>query len=153
MLRLYENALTGTFFSGLDCDGVLSARDHRYALGTLRIALGFCVNRPTLLDIREAVVKQDEHIRGDFLAQAIASAEILINPDFHQYSQWGPLTTILIGLVVPFLDPESGPVTKGLMIQVRLSDTHGDNPTSSYTAKRVGLARRTYESERERGSG
>ena len=35
------------------------------------------------LDVGEAVVEEGEHVRGDLFAQAVARAEILVDPDLH----------------------------------------------------------------------
>jgi len=84
--RLDEDALPGALFGRFHGDVFLSGGDQRQPLGALGVSLGRRVDRAICLDIGEAVVKQDEYVGGDLLAQAITRAEILINPDSHRNS-------------------------------------------------------------------
>ncbi len=55
-----------------------------HALGTLRVALRRGVDLVAFLDVGEAVVEQGEHVGSDLLAEAVAGAEILVDPDLHR---------------------------------------------------------------------
>ena len=56
------------------------------ALGALRVALGLGKNLVALHDIRQSVVEQGEDVGGDLLAEAVAGAQILVDPDLHRVS-------------------------------------------------------------------
>ena len=76
---LDEDALAGALLGGLD-DGVLELLGHPgHAGGAARLVLDVVA----LLHVGEPVVEQGEHGRRDLLAQAVARAEILIDPDLH----------------------------------------------------------------------
>jgi hypothetical protein len=49
----------------------------------LRVALGFGEDLAAFDDIGQAVVEQCEHVGCDLLAQAVAGAQILVDPDLH----------------------------------------------------------------------
>ena len=72
-----EDAFAGALLGALDHCIELVVRDVRHAIGTLRVALGSCVDGVAFLDVGKAVVEQGENIGGNFLAEAVARAEIL----------------------------------------------------------------------------
>ncbi len=78
-----EDALAGALLGGLD-DGVeLTVGNLGETVGTLRVALGRRVDLVALFDVGQTVVEKSEDVRCDFLAQTVAGAEILIDPDLH----------------------------------------------------------------------
>src|SRR5690606_35753146 len=81
---LEEDALPGALLGSLDCD-VLHAGGHgRHARGPLGVALGFGVDLVALTHVGKTVVEQHEHVGGDLFAQAVAGAEVLIDPNLHR---------------------------------------------------------------------
>src|SRR5699024_10361401 len=78
---LDEDAHAGAFLGGLD-DRLLLAGGHgRETLGTARVGVGLVA----ILDVGEAVVEHHEDVGGDLLAETVAGAEILIDPDLHGF--------------------------------------------------------------------
>ena len=70
----------GALLGGLD-HGVLEVGGHGGHAGrAARLALDV----GALLDIGQTVVEQGEHRGRDLLAEAVAGAEILVDPDLHQ---------------------------------------------------------------------
>ena len=53
------------------------------SIGSLRVALGGRIDFVALFDVGKTVVEKSEDVRCDFLAQTVAGAEILIDPDLH----------------------------------------------------------------------
>ena len=59
---------------------VLAVGDVGEALGATRVGEDLVA----FLDVGEAVVEQGEHVGGDLLAEPVAGAEILVDPDLHR---------------------------------------------------------------------
>src|SRR5918993_705821 len=79
LLDLDEDALAGALLGGLDRGLFLAGRDVRHARGAARIG----EHLVAFLHVRQAVVQQGEDVRGDLLAESVARAEILVDPDLH----------------------------------------------------------------------
>src|SRR5688500_16971065 len=79
LLDFDEDALSGALFGGLDDRFFLPGGHVGQAFGATRVAEDLLA----LLDVGEPVVEQGEHVGGDLLAEAVAGAEILIDPDLH----------------------------------------------------------------------
>src|SRR5205085_10130741 len=76
---LDEDALARALLGRLD-HGVIHAVRHRgQALGPTRVAEDLVA----FLHVGEPVVQQGEHGGGDLLAETVAGAQILIDPDLH----------------------------------------------------------------------
>jgi tRNA (adenine57-N1/adenine58-N1)-methyltransferase len=85
-----EDALTGALFGGLN-DRVFHAGRHvGEAFGTAGIAL----HVTPLLYVGQAVVEQREDRRADLLAESVAGAEVLVDPNLHLWPPW-PLYVIV----------------------------------------------------------
>lgn len=86
-----EDALAGALFSGLD-DRLKATVGHASeTLGASRVGIAveellFAEVLLGLFHIEEAVVHPEEHRWCDFFAEAVARAEVLINPNFHRCS-------------------------------------------------------------------
>ena len=78
-LNFDEDAFSGAFLGGLDDAIELTVGDVGETCSAARIG----IHLVALFDISETVVKQREHVRGDLLAESVACAEILIDPDLH----------------------------------------------------------------------
>src|SRR5581483_5560032 len=76
---LDEDALTGALFGRFD-DCFFHARGH---VGETLGAAGIAEDLAALLDVREAVVEQREDVGRDLFAEAVAGAEVLVDPDLH----------------------------------------------------------------------
>src|SRR5262245_3463827 len=74
-----EDALAGTFLGGLDDRVELAVGDVGEALG----ATGVREHLVALFDVGEAVVEQGEDVGRDLLAEPVAGAQILVDPDLH----------------------------------------------------------------------
>jgi hypothetical protein len=78
-LFLNENALAGALILRI-ADRVLEARgDRRKACATAGIA-----NDIALFDVGQAVIPQREHRGTEVFAQAVAGAELLVDPNLHR---------------------------------------------------------------------
>jgi proteasome-associated ATPase len=77
------DALAGAFLGGFDHGFELAIGDLCETFGALGIALGLSEDLSALDDIGEAVVEQGEDVGCDLLAQAVAGAQILVDPDLH----------------------------------------------------------------------
>ena len=77
------DALAGAFLGGFDHGVELAVGDLGEPVGSLRVALRLGEDLAALDHIGEAVVEQREHIGCDLLAQPIAGAQILVDPDLH----------------------------------------------------------------------
>jgi proteasome-associated ATPase len=53
------------------------------ALCSLRIAFGGRVDLRPLTHVRKPVIEEDEHVRCDLLAQTVAGAQVLVDPNLH----------------------------------------------------------------------
>ena len=82
-LGFNEDALAGAFFGRLDNGIHLIIGEVREAFGALRVAFRGGEDLLALAHVGESVVKEDEHVGGDFFADSISGAEILIDPDLH----------------------------------------------------------------------
>src|SRR5665811_1209394 len=80
-LWLDENALPRTLFCGLDDHLFLSDGHDGEALGPFNAAFGRGKDFVAFLDVSESIIQQHENIRGDFFAEAVPCAEILIDPN------------------------------------------------------------------------
>ena len=79
LVGLDEDALAGALLGGLD-DGVEHVvGEAGETLGAARVGEDLVA----FLDVGEAVVEQGEDGGGDLLAEAVAGAEILVDPDLH----------------------------------------------------------------------
>ena len=76
---LYEDALPGAFLGGLDRRFFLTFRYDGESGGSARIA----EDGVTLTHVGQTVVEQREHVRRDLLTEAVACAQILVDPDLH----------------------------------------------------------------------
>ena len=75
-----EDALARALFGGLD-DRLFLPRGHcREPFCAARVA----ENLRPFLDVREPVVEQGEHVGRDLLAEAVAGAQVLVDPDLHR---------------------------------------------------------------------
>ena len=81
------DALAGAFLGGFDDRFELPVGDLGETFGALGVALGLGEDRVAFDDIGEAIVEQGEDVGGDLLAQAVAGAQILVDPDLHV--SWG----------------------------------------------------------------
>src|SRR3954447_14773689 len=81
LLDLDEDALPGALLGRLDHRVVHAVGDVGQAFGPARVGEDL---RP-LLDVGQAVVEEREHRGGDLLAQAVAGAQILVDPDLHRW--------------------------------------------------------------------
>src|SRR5271165_2510631 len=79
LVALDEDALAGALLRGLD-DCVLQLPGDGGHPGR---AAGIALDVALFLHIGQAVVEEGEHGRRDLLAEAIARAEILVDPDLH----------------------------------------------------------------------
>ncbi len=77
------DALAGAFLGGFDHGFELAIGNLGETFGALGIALGLSEDLSALDDIGKAVVEQGEDVGGDLLAQAVAGAQILVDPDLH----------------------------------------------------------------------
>jgi hypothetical protein len=82
-LRFNEDALAWALLGRLDNGIHLIIGEVREAFGALRVAFRGGEDLLTLAHVGESVVKEDEHVGGDFFADSISGAEILIDPDLH----------------------------------------------------------------------
>src|SRR5258708_35837034 len=80
---LDEDALAGAFLGGFDRGVEECVGDVGHPLGPLGVALGVGEDRVALLDVGQAVVEEGEHVGCDLLAEAVARAQVLIDPDLH----------------------------------------------------------------------
>ena len=78
------DALAGALLGGLDHGVELAVGDVGETFGALRVALRRGVHRGALLDVGQPVVEQGEHVRADLLAEPVAGAEVLVDPDLHR---------------------------------------------------------------------
>jgi hypothetical protein len=86
LLHFDEDALSGALFSGFN-SAVVVLFDHVCeALGSARVRKHLA----TFTDVGQAIVEQCEHGRGDLLAQAIARAQVLIDPYLHTHDALSP---------------------------------------------------------------
>ena len=83
-MKMHSPGHLGGFDGGL----LLAGGHDGEALGAARVGEDLVA----LLDVGEAVVKQGEHVRGDLFAEAVARAEILVDPDLHSVSGPGSLS-------------------------------------------------------------
>ena len=81
--RLDVDALAGAFLGGFDHGFELVVGDLGETLGALGVALGLGEDLAALDHVGETVVEQGEDVGCDLLAQAVAGAQILIDPDLH----------------------------------------------------------------------
>jgi hypothetical protein len=72
----------GALLGGLDRRFFHAGGDVGETLGTT----GAAEHLVALLHVREPVIEQREHVGGDFLAQTVAGAEVLVDPDLHRVS-------------------------------------------------------------------
>jgi hypothetical protein len=79
LFDLDEDALSGAFFGGLDNALELTVGEVGETCGATRVG----ENLVTLSDVGKAIVEQREHVGCDLLAESVARAEILIDPDLH----------------------------------------------------------------------
>src|SRR5207237_2299910 len=79
LLDLDEDALPGALLGRLDHGILEAARDRGQSFDPTRVVQ----HRAAVLHIGEAVVEQGEHVGTELLAQAVAGAEVLVDPDLH----------------------------------------------------------------------
>ena len=93
-LLLDEDALPGALLGGLP-GGVFHVLGHQRQTG---VAAGIAEDLVALFDVGQAIVQQRENCRGNLLAQAIAGAKILVDPDLHALSVpfWSFETGVLL---------------------------------------------------------
>ena len=78
-VALDEDALAGALLGGFD-DRVLEVPGNGRHTGG---AAGLVLDVVAILDIGETVVEEGEHGGRDLLAQAVACAEVLVDPHLH----------------------------------------------------------------------
>lgn len=76
---LDEDALTGAFLGGLDGGFFLSGGNRGHCFG----AGGVAEDLVAVLDVGQAIVEECEDVGSDLLAETVAGAQILVNPDLH----------------------------------------------------------------------
>src|SRR5207302_1602748 len=82
LLDLDEDALPGALFGGLD-DRLLEVAGHvGQALDPTRVA----EHLAAFLDVGQAVVEEGEDVGTDLLTQAVARAEVLVDPHLHGHA-------------------------------------------------------------------
>src|SRR4029077_18009164 len=79
VFRFDEDALARALLGGLDDRVGHAVGEVREALG----AAGVGEDLGAFLDVGEAVVEQREDVGRDLFAQAVAGAQILVDPDLH----------------------------------------------------------------------
>ena len=84
-LRFDEDALAGAFLGGFHNEVHLSVGDLGKAFGAFRIALGRGEDLVAFANVGETIVEQDKYIGGDFFAEAVSRAKVLVDPDFHWF--------------------------------------------------------------------
>jgi hypothetical protein len=78
-----EDALPGALLGRFD-DGVDEAvGDVGHPLGALRVALRGGEHLRALFHVGQAVIEKGEDVGSDLLAETVARAQILIDPDLH----------------------------------------------------------------------
>src|SRR5688572_5175616 len=78
-----EDAFAGAFLGGLDNGFFLTGGNDGEAFGTLCVALGRGVDLVAFLHVGETVVEEGEDVWRDLFAEAVAGAQILVDPDLH----------------------------------------------------------------------
>src|SRR5205823_8854475 len=86
LLDLDENALPGALLGGLD-DRLLEVAGH---VCQSLDATGVTEDLAAFLDVGEAVVEEGEDVGTDLLAQAVARAEVLVDPHLHCHAALVP---------------------------------------------------------------
>ena len=77
-----ENAFAGALLSGFDHGIFQVTRDSGQASG----ASGIVFDLVALFHIGQAIVEQSEDSGRNFLTEAVAGAQVLINPNLHSHS-------------------------------------------------------------------
>jgi len=82
LVDLDEDALARALFGGLDDRLFLPGGHVREPFGPTR----FVEDLGAFLDVGEPVVEQGEHVGRDLLTEAVAGAQVLVDPDLHRGS-------------------------------------------------------------------
>src|SRR5581483_11981348 len=83
LLDLDEDALAGALLGRLD-GGLFHPRGN---VGQALGPTGFAEDLVAFLDVGEAVVEQREDRRGDLFAEAVARAQVLVDPHLHSHAE------------------------------------------------------------------
>src|SRR5215218_24325 len=79
LLHLEEDALAGAVLGGVDDGGDEPLRDDGHLLRTARV-----VAHPAVVhDVGDAVLEEDEDLGAVVDAEAVAGAQVLVDPDAH----------------------------------------------------------------------
>lgn len=83
LLRLDEDALSGTFLGRFDRYVLLAYRNESDSGATLGVPLRFSEYPVSLADVGQTVVEKYEDVGCYLLTEPVAGAEILIDPNLH----------------------------------------------------------------------